>query len=40
MYATVNKLNRSAPLNGGNNRSHPPYYVVRFKPIEAAVVGR
>jgi sugar lactone lactonase YvrE len=40
MYATVNKLNRSAPLNGGENRSQPPYYVVRFKPIGAAVVGR
>jgi sugar lactone lactonase YvrE len=40
MYATVNKLNRSAPLNGGENRSQPPYYVVRFKPIGVAVVGR
>jgi sugar lactone lactonase YvrE len=40
MYATVNKLNRSAPLNGGENRSTPPYYVVRFKPVGAAIGGR
>jgi sugar lactone lactonase YvrE len=40
MYATVNKLNRSAALNGGENLSRPPYYVVRFKPIGTAVVGR
>jgi sugar lactone lactonase YvrE len=40
MYATVNKLHRSAALNGGENRSEPPYYLVRFRPIDAAVVGR
>jgi sugar lactone lactonase YvrE len=40
MYATVNKLNRSAQLSGGENRSTPPYYVVRFKPIGPAVIGR
>jgi sugar lactone lactonase YvrE len=40
MYATVNKLNRSAPLNGGENVSHAPYYLIRFKPIGEAVVGR
>jgi sugar lactone lactonase YvrE len=40
MYATVNKLNRSAALNGGENLSKPPYYVIRFRPIGTAVVGR
>jgi sugar lactone lactonase YvrE len=40
MYATVNKLNRSAALNGGENVSKPPYYLVRFRPQGRAVVGR
>jgi sugar lactone lactonase YvrE len=40
MYATVNKLNRSAALNGGENVSEPPYYVVRFRPVGTASVGR
>jgi sugar lactone lactonase YvrE len=40
MYATVNKLNRSAALNGGDNLSEPPYYVIRFRPLGTAVVGR
>lgn len=40
MYATVNKLHRSAALNGGQNLAKPPYYVVRFRPLGPAVVGR
>jgi hypothetical protein len=40
MYATVNKLHRSAALNGGENLSAPPYYLVRFRSISEAVVGR
>jgi sugar lactone lactonase YvrE len=40
MYATVNKLHRSGALNGGQNLSKPPYYVVRFRPLGSAVVGR
>ena len=40
MYATVNKLHRSAVLAGGENRSDPPYYVVRFRAISEAVPGR
>ncbi len=40
MYATVNKLHRSAALNAGENLSRPPYYVVRFRPLGTAVVGR
>ena len=40
MYATVNKLHRSAILNGGEDRSKPPYYVVRFRAISGSVPGR
>jgi hypothetical protein len=40
MYVTVNKLNRSAALNGGEEASNPPYYLVRFRPLGRAVVGR
>lgn len=40
MYATVNKLNRSAVMNAGENRSEPPYYIVRFRAISEAVPGR
>jgi sugar lactone lactonase YvrE len=40
MYATVNKLHRSAALNAGENLSAPPYYVVRFRPFGDAVTGR
>ena len=40
MYATVNKLNRSAMMNGGRDRSGPPYYVVRFRAVGEAVPGR
>lgn len=40
MYATVNKLNRSAVLNGGEDVSEAPYYVVRFRAISEAIPGR
>jgi sugar lactone lactonase YvrE len=40
MYVTVNQLHRSAPLNGGTDASIPPYYLMRFRPLAAAVVGR
>ncbi|MEM9150402.1 MAG: L-dopachrome tautomerase-related protein [Cyanobacteria bacterium P01_F01_bin.3] len=40
MYATVNQLDRSAPLNGGQDQSQPPYSVVRFRAIAPAVPGR
>jgi sugar lactone lactonase YvrE len=40
MYVTVNKLHRTAALNAGVNESQPPYYVIRFRPLGAAVVGR
>ena len=40
MYATVNKLNRSAVLNGGEDLSEAPYYIVRFRAVSEAVPGR
>jgi len=40
MYATVNKLHRSAAMNGGENLSRPPYYLVRFRAVSEAVPGR
>ena len=40
MYATVNKLHRSAFLAGGENRSAPPFYIVRFRSIFEAIPGR
>jgi hypothetical protein len=40
MYVTVNKLHRTAPLNAGKDESEPPYYIIRFQPLGAAVVGR
>lgn len=40
MYATVNKLNRSAVLNGGEALSEAPYYIVRFRAVGEAVPGR
>lgn len=40
MYATVNRLHRSAVLNGGKAEAGPPFYVVRFRSVGEAVVGR
>jgi sugar lactone lactonase YvrE len=40
MYATVNKLHRSAALNGGESLSEPPYYLVRFRSVGTAVPRR
>jgi hypothetical protein len=40
MYATVNKLHRSAALNGGESLSKPPYYLVRFQALGPTIVGR
>jgi sugar lactone lactonase YvrE len=40
MYVTVNKLHRTAALNAGVHASQPPYYIVRFRPLAAVVVGR
>lgn len=40
IYATVNKLNRSAVLNGGESLSESPYYIVRFRAVGESVPGR
>ena len=40
IYVTVNQLQRSPALNGGEDASMPPYYLLRFPAVEAGVVGR
>jgi sugar lactone lactonase YvrE len=40
VYATVNRLHKSARLNAGVAESQPPYYVVRFDPLAPCPVGR
>jgi sugar lactone lactonase YvrE len=33
LYGVINKLNRSAAFNNGNNESQPPYFVIRVEPL-------
>lgn len=40
MYVAVNKLHLSPPLNGGQNQSQPPYYVMRFRAPAELASGR
>ncbi len=40
VYVACNALHNAAPLNNGVNDSHPPYYIVRFRPIASGVAGR
>ena len=40
IYAAVNRLHKSARLNGGIDESAPPYYVVRFRALAPVTVGR
>ena len=41
VYATVNRLNTTPPLNGGVSAPPGgPYHVVRFRPLAEAVPGR
>lgn len=40
LYAIVNRLHRSATLSGGEDRSTPPYFLVRFKPLATGLAGR
>ncbi len=40
IYAAVNRLHKSARLNGGVNDSAPPYYVVRFPALAPVSIGR
>lgn len=39
-YVSVNQLHRAPFLNRGENTARPPYYILRFRPESAAVVGR
>ena len=36
----LNKLHRTAQLNAGRDESEPPYYIIRFRPLAPAVLGR
>ena len=40
LYCDCNQLHRSAPLNGGEDTSSPPYYILRLQPLAPGVVGR
>jgi sugar lactone lactonase YvrE len=40
IYAAVNRLHKTAKLNGGVNESEPPYYVVRFPALAPVTIGR
>jgi len=40
LYATVNQLNLHPALNGGNDGSNPPYYLIRVRPLSKGAVGR
>jgi sugar lactone lactonase YvrE len=40
IYVTVNQLHLSPALSQGEDRSQPPYYLLRFPAIDAGVVGR
>jgi sugar lactone lactonase YvrE len=40
LYAVVNRLHRSATLNGGENQSKPPYYLLKVKSLAAGLPGR
>lgn len=40
IYAVINQLSRSAPLNAGQDISKPPFHIIRFKALADATVGR
>ncbi|BBL60160.1 L-dopachrome tautomerase-related protein [Methylomonas koyamae] len=40
LYAVVNRLHRSATLNGGDNQSKPPYFLLKVKALAAGLPGR
>ena len=40
LYATLNQLQDSPPLNGGVDKSTGEYHIIRFKPLAKSVVGR
>ena len=40
LYAVVNRLHRSATLNGGDAQSKPPYFLLKVKALSAGLPGR
>lgn len=40
LYAVVNRLHRSSTLNGGDNQSKPPYFLLTVKALSAGLPGR
>ncbi len=40
LYAVVNRLHRSAMLNGGEDQSTPPYYLLQVKALAPGLPGR
>ena len=40
IYATVNELHRSPPLNGGLNGSAGEFKIIRFDPVAPGISGR
>jgi sugar lactone lactonase YvrE len=40
LYAVVNRLHRSAVLNGGENLSKPPYFLMRINALASGMAGR
>lgn len=40
LYAVVNRLHRSAMLNGGDDQSKPPYFLLKVKALAAGLPGR
>ena len=40
LYAVVNRLHRSATLNGGDAQSKPPYFLLKVKALAAGLPGR
>jgi len=40
LYAVVNRLHRSATLNGGDAKSRPPYYLLQVQALAAGLPGR
>jgi sugar lactone lactonase YvrE len=40
LYAVVNRLHQSATLNGGENLSKPPYFLIQVKPLASGLPGR
>ena len=40
LYTVANQLHRSAVLNGGESATHPPYLILKFRPLSEGTTGR